>query len=554
MKLRLFFYALGAISTLLMASCATQEYWIPPHEAPQHPPKLAIFYDNSLGVFAKEHELSDDFGLPAPEIVEDQYKEDLTEEPADKVNGDVGDKSQDINDEPAMIKPTVTENPEIVIAESAPIFYYAQAADTLPVIATRFGVDPSEIESQEPIPDTAYLTPGQLLLIPRRLVETTSPQHTMPDSEVVFSPSAADFDVDAFVMQAGGKLSTYSQWLKTTGTTSGVEVIKRVAIENSINPRLLLSLLEYQSGWVYGQPKDEDALLYPMGYRKRHEDGLYRQLVWAVNQLSTGYYAYREGRMTEITFPDGTKMRLAPDLNAGSAALQYYFAQQYNQEQWEKAIDSQIGFPALHTQMFGDPWERAKIVEPLFPRGLAQPPLSLPFERGHTWAFTGGPHGAWERDGAYAALDFAPGSMESGCVKSNEWVTASAAGLVTRSENGVVALDLDGDGREQTGWVIIYLHIEERDRVPVGAWVDADDKLGHPSCEGGISTGTHVHMARKFNGEWIPADGPLPFNLDGWIAHAGSAPYKGTLTRDGQTVIACSCANGASFITRDEDK
>ncbi len=59
------------------------------------------------------------------------------------------------------------------------------------------------------------------------------------------------------------------------------------------------------------------------------------------------------------------------------------------------------------------------------------------------------------------------------------------------------------------------------------------------SCEGGVSTGTHVHIARKYNGEWILADGPLAFDLDGWVARNGEAPYKGTLTK-GETVIEAS--------------
>jgi len=193
-------------------------------------------------------------------------------------------------------------------------------------------------------------------------------------------------------------------------------------------------------------------------------------------------------------------------------------------------------------------------VEPLYPPGIAQPSLILPFSRNWTWSYTGGPHGAWEQDGAYAALDFAPGSTESGCVKSNAWVMASADGLVVRTGPGLVVLDLDGDGHEQTGWVLVYLHVASRDRIPVGNWVATGDPLGHPSCEGGFATGTHVHIARKYNGEWVPADGPLPFNLGGWIAHAGLEPYKGTLTRDGITLVACTCSNYKTFITRtDED-
>jgi murein DD-endopeptidase MepM/ murein hydrolase activator NlpD len=149
-----------------------------------------------------------------------------------------------------------------------------------------------------------------------------------------------------------------------------------------------------------------------------------------------------------------------------------------------------------------------------------------------------------------AALDFAPAGDRSGCTETNAWVLASAPGQVVRSGNGVVVLDLDGDGNEQTGWAILYLHIATDGRIANGTWVETGDLLGKPSCEGGRATGTHVHMARKYNGEWIAADGPLPFVLDGWTAHAGKAPYYGTLTRDGETITASQVGSYESRILR----
>jgi len=113
-----------------------------------------------------------------------------------------------------------------------------------------------------------------------------------------------------------------------------------------------------------------------------------------------------------------------------------------------------------------------------------------------------------------------------------------------------VILYLDNDGYEQTGWNILYLHIATRDRVQVGTLLNIGDKVGHPSCEGGSSTGVHFHIARKFNGEWILADGALPFNLSGWVAHNGSEPYKGSLTRDGEIVISSSTGTASSKIVR----
>jgi len=448
--------------------------------------------------------------------------------------------------------PTVTLPPEAV--NTAPYLYYAQAGDTLSALAVRFSVLPEEIVSPDnPIPENGLIDPGQLLVIPRRLYNTTAATRLLPDSEVVYSPSAMDFDIEKYVQEAGGYLSTYSEYLAATGQTSGAQVVARVAIENSINPRLLLALLEYQSGWVFGQPGSQAKIDYPMGNVDGTKKGLYKQLMWAIDQLSIGYYGWREGLLTDILFSDGVSARLAPDLNAGTVAIQYFFAQLYSSAEWVQATNPDTGFPALHTTMFGDPWARAASVEPLYPPTLTQPQLILPFAVDQIWSYTGGPHGAWAREGARAALDFAPGSVEQGCAPSDNWVVAPAPGLVVRTAKGILALDLDGDGREQTGWVIVYLHIATENKIPVGTWVVTGQFLGNPSCEGGFSTGTHVHMARKYNGEWIPADGPIPFVLSGWRARAGAKPYEGALERDGVIIQANQYGTFETRISRKEN-
>jgi len=202
--------------------------------------------------------------------------------------------------------------------------------------------------------------------------------------------------------------------------------------------------------------------------------------------------------------------------------------------------------------MFGDPWVRAAGVEPLFPAGLDQPALELPFAVGERWGFTGGPHLTWNSGSPRGALDFSPTTGGAACSISPAWVTASAPGLVTRSSDNVITLDLDGDGFEQTGWVLIYLHVPESDRIPAATRVNLDDRLGHPSCERGKSTGTHVHIARKYNGEWIPADGPLPFVLSGWEIQEGIKAYQGTLVKGDRVVNANPGGPSSSLIIRDD--
>jgi hypothetical protein len=453
--------------------------------------------------------------------------------------------------EPAQIPnqiAAVLEGPDLVsstLATPAPaptggetLLYVAQSGDTLRVVAARFRLPVEDLVPAEPFAPEALLPPGFSITVPLPAWEIPEGPNLLPDSEVVFSPSAAYFDIAAYVARAGGSFNAYQEYLRSTGWTSGAEVVLRVATENSINPRLLLSLLELRCRCVLGAGKpgtDLDAIMGATGPKLR---GLYRQLSWAADQLTLGYYGWREAHFTEFYFSDGVSIPLPPAWNAGSAALAYLFSRMGDSQAWQRDIDVQGGLPALHRRMFGDPWQRARAVEPLLPAGLAQPMLTLPFLPGQVWSYTSGPHKAWETEGALAALDFAPASVEDGCVPSDAWIAAVGDGLVVRSQHGAVVLDLDADGFEQTGWAILYMHVENRARAPAGARLQAGDPIGHPSCEGGPASGTHVHIARKYNGEWVPAGGPLPFVMDGWVAQAGYKPYEGALSREGLTIVA----------------
>lgn len=144
----------------------------------------------------------------------------------------------------------------------------------------------------------------------------------------------------------------------------------------------------------------------------------------------------------------------------------------------------------------------------------------------------------WGTGSAFAGIDFAPPGEEFGCYESQTPVTAAADGLVVRSGNGVVVQDLDGDGIEQTGWSLLYLHVASEGRAAEGTYLRQGDVLGYPSCEGGYSTGTHLHLARRYNGVWIPADGSLPFVLSGWTSEGAGFEYDGYLIKNGHTVEA----------------
>ncbi|MEW6085161.1 MAG: hypothetical protein AB1607_11260 [Chloroflexota bacterium] len=455
--------------------------------------------------------------------------------------------------QPASATPTeiYTSTPS-----GATILYYAQNGDWLPAVANRFGVGLTEITSPKILPENGFLDTGTLLIIPDRLdrsVQYTPNLQLLPDGEVVFSTSAVDFDIASYIKDAGGYLSTYREYLGSTGWMTGAAEVERIAYENSINPRLLLAILDFEARWVRGEPVDDFHETYPLGYENFRNKGMFLQLAWAINQLSTGYYGWRAGTISELTFLDGTTYRLEPSLNAGTVAIMYYFSQLHSLNEWLRIMDQTSGFPSFYANMFGDPWSRADTAGVIFPPALTQPEMVLPFEMNTNWAFTGGPHSAWESHGPLAAVDFAPAADKSGCAVSDKWIIAMAPGLVVRSGNGIVVLDLDGDGHEQTGWNILYLHVANRGRVALGEWVEQNQRIGHPSCEGGISTGTHTHVARKYNGEWVTAAGPIPWVMSGWTVIDGEKPYLGKLVKGNQVITADVYGQAKSLIVRKDD-
>ena len=431
--------------------------------------------------------------------------------------------------------------------------YVAQSGDTLPGLALRFNTTVQEIQAANTFIPTSATTmpPGMPMKIPIYYLPLWgSPYQILPDSLFVNGPAQIGFDTQAFVASQPGWLKNYKAYVADANRT-GAEIVEYIAHYYGIWPRLLLALLEYR-GHALSEPELTDEIEeYPLGHRRWSYKGLFLQLAYASNQLNEGYYGFRTQKLTSLEHRDGTIERIDPWQNAATVGLMRYFNAYLGYNEYSDAISPE-GFIQTYRQLFGDPWQN---VQPHLPGSLEQPAFLLPFEPGDVWALTGGPHPAWGTGLPLAALDFAPPSKTAGCVYSDRWATAVADGVVVRSELGQVMIDLDGDGDERTGWNIFYLHIGTDGRVPLGTVVKKGDRIGHPSCEGGSATGTHIHMARKYNGEWMPAegigDGILAFNLEGWVARNGSQPYLGTMVRNALVVIACTCSNAKSWMQSD---
>lgn len=425
--------------------------------------------------------------------------------------------------------------------------YTAQTGDTLPALAARFNTTVDEILFANPqIPrDATTMPPGMPMQIPiyYRALWGSSFQ-IIPDHAFVNGPTHTGFNTAAFVASQPGWLKSYRAYVAGTWR-SGAELVDYVSVNYSLSPRLLLAILEYQGGALTAaEPPVSRNLL---GFSRTYWETPYLQLVIAANTLNNGYYGWRLGTLLEFEDTNRNLLRPDPWQNAASAALHFYYSRIFTGDAYAQAVSPQ-GFAQTYSTLFGDPWQETSV---LIPGSLQQPELRLPFPSDQTWSFTGGPHTGWGSGEPFSAIDFAPPMEKAGCfpAKEENYAIAMADGLVVRSnpQEGV-ALDLDMDGNERTGWVIYYLHLATNSLAPLGSTLKVGDMIGYPSCEGGRSTGTHVHVARKYNGEWIAADSPIPFVLSGWTVRNGSREYLGTLTKGSAVVRACDCSDAFTAI------
>ncbi|MGD2145882.1 MAG: LysM peptidoglycan-binding domain-containing M23 family metallopeptidase [Anaerolineae bacterium] len=417
--------------------------------------------------------------------------------------------------------------------------YTVQPGETLSLIAAVYGCSVEEIVAANGLASADSIGAGQTLKIPTVATRVGPSTKLIPDSEMVYGPATIGFDLEGFIMRRGGYLADYTEDVEGK-LRFGPDIVQIVSQRFSVGPRVLLTLLEMQSGWVSEPQPAAATLTYPIGHVQAYQEGLFQQLSWAAVRLNEGYYGWKHGDRTTVLLANGTRIGLAPEINAGTAGVQNALAELASSEDGWLADLGPDGFSTTYRRFFGNPFSFT--VDPLVPQDLVQPELRLPWPSGEMWYYTGGPHGGWGTGSGLSALDFVPGGKMLGCAPAPDWATAAAPGLVLRSDNGEVILDLDGDGFEQSGWVLLYMHVHSQDRVEEGAWLQQGQPIGHPSCEGGFADATHLHLARRYNGEWIPAgSGSRPMVLSGWTAHEAAMPYEGTMTRDAEERVACEC-------------
>ncbi len=443
---------------------------------------------------------------------------------------------------PTVVVDTPTPTPTRAAPETTAVYYTVRSGDTLSAIAAAYGTSVEALIRINGMANADQLSAGQVLQISLDAQHTGPATVLIPDSELVYGPGYKDFDIAQATAAFPGLFKGYSEDVEGV-TMTGPEIVRLVAERYSVGPRVLLALLELRSGWLTQSNQSAEQLIYPLGYVDlTYRNGLFHQLSLAADALNTGFYGWWMDTLWLVRTHDGTYIQFSTQLNGGTAGVQRALAP--SAADYNSWLADLTRFAEVYRQLFGDPFALA--VEPLMPVGLQAPELVLPWPEGATWYYTGGPHPGYGTQGAFSALDFTTDERSIGCAVSSQWATAAASGLVVHSREGMVLQDLDSDGFVGTGWVLFYMHLASDGRVQTGTALKVGDNIGHPSCEGGISNATHLHIARRYNGVWIAADDPRwPMALSGWIPASTGEAYDGTLSKGGQTRTACECWEAA---------
>lgn len=343
------------------------------------------------------------------------------------------------------------------------------------------------------------------------------------DQRLFYAPDFYVPEIQAFLESQPGSLKNMR--FQVGGQRYGLaEVIVGQAVYYGISPKVLLALLESQSGLLSDSAPTSDQLGWAMGFRGDSGNwrGVQGQIRWAVRQ---SFYARRDyAQSVPLTYADESK---APPPE-GWTLSEYVIGRILAQTTTPGNVTGKMQrFRQAYTNLFGDPriapddwpapsapfmrWPINKMVPissffdhdaPFLSR---VPGASIVTYWGHTEtnpAFAYDGHDGW--DYAAAAPDKA---------------LAAAAGRVIYAGNADDGCATQAVIVDHTnGYRTLYWHLARID-VELGQLVNAGDPLGVIG-ESGCSLGPHLHFGTQFLGRGVDPYGWCGPNVDPWAANA----------------------------------
>ena len=166
------------------------------------------------------------------------------------------------------------------------------------------------------------LVVGQVLQVALEAQHTGPGTLLLPDSEVVYGPGYADFDVAQATAGYPGLFNTYVEDVEGV-SRSAAEIVQMVAERYSVGPRVLLAMLELRGEWLTNPDPSPEQRAHPLGYNgNAYWAGLYYQLSMAADALNTGFYGWWDDTLWLVRTQDGVFIQFSTDINGATAGVQ----------------------------------------------------------------------------------------------------------------------------------------------------------------------------------------------------------------------------------------
>ncbi len=348
----------------------------------------------------------------------------------------------------------------------------------------------------------------------------------LSDGQFVYGPNALDFDMEAFLRANDSPLIEHLQALRDWSMYA------------SVNPRVLLTLIEMRSGLVTGGGglDLDDPFGYPdLDFEAEIEKvtvdlalDFYAHL-YSYGARSNGGGRSQEG-LVALPLTHGGEIQVPGDTPSGSAAVLQRLADMPTRGDAQAMAAESLAseFLATYEALFpgDDPLDDSNDINPASP-----PPstlLQFPFPLGASWWFSGA-H-SWNGGGygpPYSSMDFGTAGNICESPPTHLWSVAAAWG-VGYHPYGYSCWYRISHGN---GWETSYYHLLN---VRGDGGADRNDPIGTIACEtcaGGFATGPHVHFSLLYNGAYYDLQGT---HLSGWRIDVGEGSYYGGfIERDG---------------------
>ncbi|MHA6493375.1 M23 family metallopeptidase [Pseudomonas borbori] len=296
----------------------------------------------------------------------------------------------------------------------------------------------------------------------------------------------------------------------------------------SISPKVLLTLMELQSGLISAPSKEK--LKAPFAaLSKQH--GFEKQLRDVLAQLSQRFYGFEAYQRNRARASDKALNADPGTLNGATAAILGVLQQPGDNPAALAQVASLNNFSQTFSQLFNTSAKQMYRFEPIEQAAItaaAIPPttlLQLPWYQGYSWK-SNGAHSHTGSGSPYSSIDVSYDWPRWGAQTYS--VVAAHAGRVTVFSRCQVRIT------HANGWATNYYHMDGI-RVSNGENVVADTKLGvyasnrnNALCQGGSSTGPHLHFSLLYNGRYVSLQG---VNLGPFRVNVGAYNYDNVCSR-----------------------